>query len=157
MDDAATLAAPDWRKRTMWLLFAIMLIVVGFVACLVYLGITTSLRAETTLQANRFVFRLVEQFVSERHRWPLSWAELEQEKMTWEGGRFGADWPAESPRVQQCVAIDFAADPARIVLQDPMDFRAIQPIGPCYGREEQCVPSLQKVIRRSIRTLNTDK
>jgi hypothetical protein len=143
MDNAVIRPEPDWRKRVFWLSLAMLLIVVGFVACLFYRGITTSLRAEITLQANRFVFRLVEQFVVANHRWPLSWAELEQEKMTWEGGQFGADWPAESPKVQQFVSIDFAADPARVVQQAPMDFAAIRPIGPCYGREEQRVPSLQ--------------
>ena len=147
-------------------LIVFVIAVVGFGGWMVYRGITVSLQAEENLHATLFTIRLVEQFVAEQGRWPRSWGELEAMPVSGDappplqgeisalriGGQRGYDWPAASPEIQRRVAIDFAADPAAIVRQDPMDFTAIKPIGPYYEyRDYGFVASLQATIRRSIK------
>jgi hypothetical protein len=48
--------------------------------------------------------------------------------------------------------IDFAADPAEIVRQDPLAFTAVKPVGPYYeDRDRGGVAALQATIRRSVK------
>jgi hypothetical protein len=118
-----------------------------------------SLRAEENLHATIFTIRLVEQFVYETGRWPDSWVELEQMEFPsespsplndWGPYRDDQDWPGRSPRLQQCVVVDFDADIERIINQDPMEFDSIQPNGPGYEyRDYEYVPSLQETLRKS--------
>ena len=128
----------------------------------IYVGISTSLRAEENLHSTLFVVRLVERFVAERKRWPASWEELEslacpsdppepgngQLSVVRIGGQRGFDWPAASKELQKHVFVDFAADPPTIAAQDPRTFSAIKPVGPCFGyRGYGFVESLQQTIR----------
>lgn len=129
---------------------------------MLYMGITESLQAEKNLHATLFTIRLVEQFVYEHGRWPKSWTELEQMAfpanapsplngeltVTRIGGSHGYDWPQESPHLQQCVSIDFAADANAIINQSPTQFQAIKPIGPYYEYGNYgFVDSLQKTLK----------
>ena len=60
------------------------------------------------------------------------------------------DWPAESPRIQERVTIDFAADANEIVSQDPMEFQAIRPNGAYYEyRDYGAVESLQDTLKNA--------
>ena len=128
---------------------------------MVYEGVTVSLRAEENLHAMLFTIRLVEQFVSEHRRWPHSWSELEELTVSGEapnpangelsvvriGGAHGYRWPESSPHLQECVAIDFRADPQSIARGDPSDFQAIKPIGPFFPYLKYgFVESLQETI-----------
>ena len=131
---------------------------------MLYTGITVSLQAEENLHATLFTIRLVEQFVHEYGRWPQSWRELEQMSFPGDapsplnneltviriGGSHGYDWPAQSPHLQECVTIDFAADANSIVNQDPMQFQAIRPSGPYYEyRDYGFVESLQETLKNA--------
>ena len=56
-----------------------------------------------------------------------------------------------SKHLQECVVIDFEADPEQIVRQDPATFDAIKPIGPCYGYQDYgFIQSLQETLRKAI-------
>ena len=119
-------------------------------AWMAYQGISVSLQAENTLHATIFTVRLVQQFVAENKRWPKSWTELESISDPDPASRYM--WPAAPNELQRRVTIDFAANPLKVADQDPWDFKAIKPIGPCYpGAEHSFVVSLQDTIRDSIR------
>ena len=120
--------------------------VVGFGAWSVYQGVTVSVQAEKNLHSTLFVIRLVNQYVQEHGRWPHSWAELEAMPFGSESPRSGAPgtnvvriggamtfkWPGQSREIQECVAIDFAANEADVITQDVVEFRPIHPIGAYY-------------------------
>jgi hypothetical protein len=136
-------------------------------AVMIYEGVTNSLRAEENLHATLFTIRLVEQFVAEHRRWPASWSELEELNVPVDapqpanrelavvriGGSHGYRWPDASPHLQQCVAVDFHADPGSIAREDPSDFRAIKPIGPYFPYLKYgFVESLQETIAAAMPT-----
>lgn len=150
--------------RTLFIaaVIAVALIIIVSGGHTIYVGISTSLRAEENLHSTLFVVRLVERFVSERKRWPSSWEDLEslacqsdppepgngQLSVVRIGGQRGFDWPAASRELQKHVFVDFAADPAAIAAQDPTAFSAIKPIGPHFEyRGYGFVESLQQTIR----------
>lgn len=151
-----------WKRVIAWSVLVIVLTGVGVGATMAYLGISASVQAEENLHSTIFVIRLVEQFVTEEKRWPHSWAELEAVAFPSDaplpangelsviriGGQHGYEWPSASTKLQQRVAIDFAADPRTIAEQDPMAFTAIKPIGPYFEyRRYGFVQSLQETIR----------
>jgi hypothetical protein len=147
------------ESRRLWIRFVVraatvlVIVAVGFGAWMVYCGITVSLQAEENLHATLFTIRLVEQFVAEQGRWPRSWGELEAMPVSVDApATLQRGWPASSPEIQRRVAIDFAADTALMVRQDPTGFTAIKPIGLCFEYHHyDCVPLLQATIRRSIK------
>ena len=153
-----------WRwyvvRLVVLLVFAALL--VG--AWMLYTGVTVSLQAEENLHSTLFTIRLVEQFVHDNGRWPKSWIDLEQMPFPSDapsplngeltviriGGSHGYKWPDQSPHLRECVAIDFDADANSIISQDPMDFQAINPIGPHYEfRDYGFVKSLQNTLKES--------
>lgn len=163
------------EPRRPWIRFlvrgtvAVVVAAVCFGGWMVYRGIAVSLQAEKNLHATLFTIRLVEQFVAQQGRWPRAWGELEGLSVSDDapsplqgeisavriGGQHGYDWPAASQEIQQCVTINFAADLAEIVRQDPMEFTAIKPIGPYYEyRDYGFVASLQTTIRGSVKGLD---
>lgn len=150
--------------RTLFIaaVIAVVLIIIVAGGHAVYVGISTSLRAEENLHATLFVVRLVERFVSERKRWPSSWEDLDalacpsdppepgngQLSVVRIGGQRGFDWPAASSELQKHVFVDFAANPETIAAQDPRAFSAIKPIGPYFEYHGYgFVQSLQQTIR----------
>jgi type II secretory pathway pseudopilin PulG len=149
------------RNRRPWLrvlrLFALVLVIAATVVAgwMAYSGVSTSLRAEKNLQATRFAIRLVDQFVSDKGRWPQSWQELKELQFPGphpspvNSGLVGwsSDWPTD---LQECVAIDFRADAAAVAQQDPMTFDAIKPIGPCYPYAD-FVSTLQQTLKKTIK------
>jgi hypothetical protein len=131
------------------LLVVFLFAAIGIGVWSIYSVAAKALQAERTLHATLFSIRLVDQFVSEQNRWPRSWGELESLAMPSDEKY---KWPADGNLIKECVDIDFAADPAKIINQQPMEFTAIKPIGPCYPyRDYGEVPSLQKTIRRAIK------
>ena len=154
-----------WKRAVLLALVSLVLAAIVSGGWMVYWGATFALQAEENLHATLFTIRLVEQFVSEHGRWPASWKELEETSMSDAapspmhgditvvriGGQHGYEWPAASPQIQQCVSVDFAANLAVIVQQNPMRFSAIKPIGPYYEyRHYGFVDSLQSTIRSSV-------
>lgn len=127
-------------------------------------GAWISLKAEENLHATQFAIRLVEQFVYENGRWPTSWGELERVSFPTGGLSPLSDWYADSrvqhelrewrhrwPKLESQVEIDFSADMAGIVLQDPMTVEAIKPIGPYYEwRGSNHMASLQDTLRQAL-------
>jgi hypothetical protein len=119
---------------------------------MVYVGASTSLRAEKNLHSTEFAIRLVDQFVFEKGRWPRSWQELEQLRFPGTNPSplnsrlpgWSSDWPRG---LRECVSIDFQADPAVVAQQDPTTFDAVRPIGPCYEYRD-FVPSLQETLKK---------
>ena len=116
------------------------------------------------LDATLFTIRLCEQFVHKYGRWPKSWSELEQVSFHSDapsplhgeltvvriGGSHGYDWPTRSPHLRECVTLDFAADANTIINQDPMEFEAIKPNGPCFEyRDYGFVDSLQDTLKKA--------
>jgi hypothetical protein len=103
-----------------------------------------ALRASHTMVMGRFATSLVEDFVRQHNgRWPRSWRELE----------FFADehadrnWPIST--IRNAVSIDFAAEPAILARQSPIEFTAIRPRAPCGGgyQEYWRIDSLIQTIR----------
>lgn len=86
----------------------------------VYLSMSVSFQAETNLHYSRFALQLVERFVTEKGRWPRSWAELENLDMP--NGPLGGEWPAFSGKLQQRISIDFGINPSDVARQDRMKF-----------------------------------
>jgi hypothetical protein len=162
------LAQSNPTRRRSWprlIGIAVTMLLIGAICVgvgMIYVGVSRSLRAEENLHATLFVIRVVEQFVDENGRWPKSWQELERTKVpssapsplndgltsvVYIGGQHGYEWPAESAQLQERVTIDFQADHEAIIGQNPMDFQAIQPIGPYYEyRDYGFVSSLQKSL-----------
>jgi hypothetical protein len=133
-----------WQRVALGVLIAVPVTAVGFGAC----AVKTAVQAENTLHANRFVCELVQRFVTQHHRWPDSWDELELVP--------GSDlcngeyqWPEDAAAIRQRVAIDFQADPRKIAYEDPEEFSAIRPLGPNYGNPV-FVSTLQQAIRESM-------
>ena len=154
-----------WRWYIGFALACIVVMALLVGAWMLYTGITVSLQAEENLHATLFTIRLVEQFVHDQGRWPQSWRELEAVKLPADapsplnneltviriGGSHGYDWPAQSPHLQECVTIDFAADANTIINQDPMQFQAIKPRGPYYEyRDYGFVESLQATLKDAV-------
>lgn len=166
--DASAQPRRPWMRFLVRAAFAVVVAAVCFGGWMVYRGIAVSIQAEKNLHASLFTIRLVEQFVAQHGRWPRSWTELERLSVSDDapspmqqeisavriGGQHGYNWPAASAEIQQCVTINFSAEAAEIVRQDPMDFTAIKPIGPYYEyRDYGFVASLQTTIRRSVKGL----
>lgn len=155
-----------WLIRTVVIVFLAALLGGGW---LIYRAATVALRAEENLHASLFTIRLVDEFVRRHGRWPHSWPELEQIKTdtlppdpdheygaddgfvnNGVGGCHGYDWPKDSPHIQECVTIDFNADPKNIIDGPTMQFSAIKPIGPYFEyRDYGFVDALKKTLRNS--------
>jgi hypothetical protein len=149
-DDAGGKPGYSWKRVVSRVVPGVALIVLAGGAWMAYEGISVSLRAEDTLHATIFTIQLVQQFVAENKRWPQSWDELESLSVADPAPRYA--WPAASNELQRRVSIDFAVSPLTVADQDPWNFTAIKPIGPCYpGAEHSFVGSLQDTIRSSIR------
>ena len=166
----ATAASTPTRR---WLRWLVRLLIVLFLAALLaggwfaYHCATVALRAEENLHASLFTIRLVDEFVRKHGRWPRSWHELEQVKTdklppdpdheygandgyvrNGVGGCHGYDWPKDSPHIQECVQIDFNADPKKLIDEPTMQFSAIKPIGPYFEyRDYGFVDELKKTLR----------
>ncbi len=136
-------------KKTASTLIALILTLIGAGAAIIYHAASVAIQAENNLHATLFAIRLVDRFVSERGRWPRSWAELEGVSIG--EGWLGKEWPAASPELQRRVFIDFGIKPLDVSGQDPMTFTAIRPIGPYFEyRDYGGVKSLQETIRKSM-------
>jgi len=155
--NSAVVSRPRPWLRYFWIsLLVLLILVVGVVGWMVYCATTTARQAEMNLHDTEFTIQLVEQFVHDKGQWPRSWAELEQLpfpsktpsllNVQYEAFR---SWPAASQQLQECIAIDFQADPQQIAGQDPMKFDAIKPIGPSYPYRYH-VSSLQKTLQLAI-------
>jgi hypothetical protein len=144
-------------------LTTILLCVGAVVAVVVAAGICAA-RAEENLHATIFVVRLVEQFVNDNGRWPISWKELEQMPFPGDapspmnnettairiGGAHGYRWPAQAIELRSRVRIDFDVNVRSVITQDPMEFKAICPIGPYYEfRDYGFVQSLQESLKKA--------
>jgi type II secretory pathway pseudopilin PulG len=139
----------SWNRFAARVAVGLVSIALATGAWMAYQGISVSLQAENTLHATIFAIQLVQQFVDENKRWPKSWSELESISVSDPAPRYA--WPTASNELQQRVFIDFAAHPLKVAEQDPWDFKAIKPIGPCYpGAEHSFVVSLQNTVRDSI-------
>jgi hypothetical protein len=116
---------------------------------LVYRAASEALQAETNLHYSLFALQLVERFVTQKGRWPRSWAELDGVEMP--DGPLGIQWPGASGEMQQRISIDFEVDPLAVTRQDRMKFTAIRPKGPFFEyRDYGDVDSLQDAIRESV-------
>jgi hypothetical protein len=130
--------------------WGLMLAIIGLGTWLVYQGVSAPLQAETNLHYSHFALQLVERFVTQKGRWPQTWAELENVEMR--EGPLGREWPAASAEMQQRIAVDFEVDPLDVARQDRMNFTAIRPKGPYYEyRDYGYVDSLQDAIRKPVR------
>lgn len=153
-----------WIRTAGWAVGGLLLAAVATGGVWFVRAVRTAGEAERTLHATLFAITLVEQFVAEHGRWPRSWEELEGLSVPGEppmpqeeertglrvGGQRGYDWPAAAPAIRQRVAIDFGADSAAIAAEDPTDFTAVRPIGPCFSyRKYGYVESLQATIRKA--------
>ncbi|WP_425400078.1 hypothetical protein [Aeoliella sp.] len=122
-----------------WILrigYGSILFVLALGAIALYQGVTTSIRAENTLHATLLVVDLTKQYVTTNDgAWPDSWDDLEKVSPP-ESSAGTYDWPADSAKIQQCVEVDFDADPKRIALQAPEEFDAVLPIGPYYPYQD---------------------
>lgn len=128
--------------------------IIGLTGCAwaVYRGISVSLQAEHTLHATIMTFCVVEQFVNQQQRWPISWEELERQSLPESSQRGMYRWPESSSEIQSRVIIDFNANLSALIDQDPMNFTAIRPIGPYFEyRHYGYVPDLKDAVRRSIK------
>jgi hypothetical protein len=162
---ANSVSANPPAARRSWLRYlgiAAIVLVVGAICVgggLAYLGISTSLQAEQTLHATVFTISLVEKFVDQNGRWPRSWEELAHIQNPTDSAVENNlyHWPKTSAELQQRVMIDFAADPATIASQDPMQFTAIRPIGPYYEYRDSAVPALKATIRKALKKQALDR
>jgi hypothetical protein len=146
--------------------FAMVLLIAAFCVggWIVYISISTSLQAERTLHATRFTICLVEQFVHDKGRWPTSWDELERfpfpsnTPSSLNANDNIYEWPGKAKQVKECVAINFQIDQSVVANQDPTDFTAIFPIGPCYEfRDNGFLPALQRTLRTAIEAKGQQK
>jgi hypothetical protein len=158
--NTAVVSRPRLWRRYFWISLAgILILVVSVVGWMLYRAATFAIQAERNLHDTLFAIQLVEQFVNDDGHWPRSWAELEQlpfpsktpSPLNVQHQPFKS-WPAASKHLQECVAIDFQADPEQIARQDPMKFEAIKPIGPYYEfRNYGYVASLQETLQTTLR------
>jgi hypothetical protein len=122
----------------------------------VYVAATAALSAEKKLHTARFVIQLVNQFVQEHKRWPKSWDELTLLQLPRDftkhvNGFYGRPWPGSLEEIKKRIAIDFSADPTKVVAEDKMAFSAIKAIGGYYEyRHYGDVDELQATIRRVL-------
>jgi hypothetical protein len=163
----------SWLRCLGLSLLVLVIAAVGIGGWMLYVGVSVSLQAEENLHATLFTIRLVEQFVHDKGRWPASWDELDglpfpgtapsplngqMSSKAYIGGQHGYEWPGETKHVKECVAIDFQIDQGVIARQDPKDFTAISPIGPCYQyRDYGFVQSLQQTLRLAIESNNKSR
>jgi hypothetical protein len=102
-------------------------------------------------------FAVVEDYVKSNHgAWPRSWQDLE----TLPSRSYGMYvWPKDRQRIQEYVAIDFAADPADLARQTPEEFKAIRPIFGYYSyKDDRELRSLLKTLSESmVQSGGTDK
>ena len=153
--DVTAISASKPTRR--WLRWLVRLLIVLFLAALLaggwfaYHCATVALRDEENLHASLFTIWLVDEFVRKQGRWLHSWQELEQIKtdtLSPAPGCHGYDWPNDSPHIQECVQIDFNADPKKLIDEPTMQFSAIKPIGPYFEyRDYGFVDELKKTLR----------
>lgn len=109
------------------LLAAVATLVVGWIA---YHALSAAGHAEHALHAQLVTFPALKAYVVLHDgAWPRSWADLEQ--IPSESPSM-YQWPRDSAEVQKYVAIDFSADPDRLLKHGPSGFDAVRPIGPSY-------------------------
>lgn len=140
------------RRLLLWLLVPLLACGFAVAGLRIWHVAADSLSAEETLHATCFAVSLVDEFVRRERRWPRSWSELENLKLTDEpaeknlaqpvgidllvpsrlGGYPPYDWPGASPEIQKRVFIDFSANLEAVAAEEQATFSAIQPIGPCY-------------------------
>ena len=161
------------RHHWSWLRYlgiAFLILVIAAVAVggwLLLHAVRVACQSEDNFDATLFTVRLVEEFVYENGRWPVSWDELEHFRFSGNAplprsGRGlamqGHKWPGEAKWIKQHVAIDFQIDPNVVATQDLKNFEAIRPIGPYYEyRGEGYVKSLQETLGQAIETKGQKK
>jgi hypothetical protein len=123
----------------------IIVMVVGLpilvVAFVIYKGVSVSLRAQETLQANRLVLEKLMKYLGEHpNRWPKDWEELAQTRDDSFQGMFR--WPEDIPEIRKRVEIDFQVTRADVAAMKVEEFSAVRPIGPNYGPEEERIKQL---------------
>ena len=151
MTDKTTGFAGSWRRFALWSLALLLISGAGFVVWCIYVGVSTSLRAEIALHATNVACELVTEYARQNHgAWPRSWQDLERLPVA--SDRLKAfPWPQDSQRLQQYVMIDFTVDPQLLAKQSVDDFEAIKPIGPCFPyKHDSYVADLLNTLRKQL-------
>ncbi len=132
MSTAPVSSSGRWLRRVLRMLLLFLLVGAVIAAGCIYVGVSTSVHAEKALHATNEVCNLMTEYVQQHNgAWPRSWHEFEQLSLPPNKYSF-YHWPEDSKRLQEFVAIDFAADPEQLAKQSVDEFDAIKPIGPYY-------------------------
>lgn len=109
------------------------LVVVVICGCIIFVqGVRASLEAEQTLHACITSIRALNEYAElTEGGWPSSWEEMMTKLQKVESASM-YQWPEDLPEIRKRVNIDFTADPAELAQLKAQEFRAIEPIGPCY-------------------------
>lgn len=123
-----------WKTWLLRAVIGLVIVAVTIGGVCIYHGITIAVRGEHALHATLLTFAVVEDYVKANDgAWPRSWNDLESlPPRSW--AMF--DWPDDSTQLQEYVAIEFAADPAKLAPQSREEFQAIRPIPLCYPYED---------------------
>src|SRR6187200_367552 len=105
------------RRRPLVIVIMAGLIGLGWAGWTCLRGVRVSIEAEYNLHATILTIRVVEQFVTDKRRWPHSWIELEDQSLPNELQVGMYPWPESSADVRRRVIVDFDADPHAIVAQ----------------------------------------
>lgn len=146
----------NWTERYIWAGCAGVVVGILIIAGIFFWGVHISLDAERNLHTTRFVIRLVEKFVQDNKRWPVSWQELEATKppehnQSEQLAALFGPWPECAKEVEKRVSIDFQADVEKIIREDAFVFEAIKPVGRHYEyRDYGDVNELQRTLRQRI-------
>lgn len=118
------------------------------------MGTWQSMQGEYTLHATHIVLNAYLSFVRKHKRFPKSWEELSETPA--KGGVF--QWPEDSPKIQERVAIDFEIEISAIIDGLSKVEDVIQPIQPTYlGSLEPRFDQLRMEIFEMKRNRGVDR
>jgi hypothetical protein len=147
---------PGWTlgvRRARGLFMSVSLVAIAALVAWIWIGVSTSLHAEDTLQAVFTVSQVIEIFVRTNHRWPKSWDELSNVQFS--DGRDKYAWPAGKEWIQRRVLVDFELNCQDILARPEILSQAIRPVGTCYYPYDDFFPKLLESIRLECRSRMT--
>ncbi|MCH8046242.1 MAG: hypothetical protein IID44_21235 [Planctomycetes bacterium] len=132
-----------------WWLIGVVVVVVLIIGYMLYRGVTSSIEAEYTLQADRLVLQVLTQHLKENSgKWPSSWTELqstvpEAEYSMWK-------WPNDIDEIKERIHVDFTLQTEDVARMDVDSFTAVRQSYPNYGPNESFIERLIWTARESV-------
>ncbi len=132
-----------------WWLLGVVAVVGLIIGYLLYRGVTSSIEAEYTLQADRLVLQVLTQHLKENSgEWPSSWKNLQS---TVPEAEFGIwKWPNDIDEIKERIHVDFTLETEDVAKMDVDSFTAVRQSYPNYGPNEAFIERLIWTARESV-------